>query len=99
MKALFLTLMCFWIVKVGATTSYTDKPQYMALLLRLDQLKDQYKFIEKIWSLQPTSIVLDNPLHKIFVIQPPIFEDSIRILCGWKSPFQRNLTAWEVNAP
>ena len=99
MKALFLTLMCFWIVNVQATRSYTDKPQYWALLERLERLKDQYNFLEKIWLLEPASIKLNDPFHQILVIEPSIFEDSCRVLSSWKSPFERNLTAWEINTP
>lgn len=99
MRALFLTLMCFWIVQVQATKSYTDKPQYWALMIRLEQLEDQYKFIEKIWSLKSASIKLDNPFDKIFMVEPSAFENSSRVLSGWQSPFERHLTAWEIYAP
>lgn len=99
MKRLILALVCFWMVQVQATESYTDKIQYRVLMERLDRLADQYKFIEKLWSLEPTSIKLDYPFYKIVMVKPSIFEDSSCILCGRKRPFQGNLAAWEVHAP
>lgn len=99
MYALFFTIGCFWILGVQATQSYTDKPQYWALLERLERLKDQYKFIEKMKLFEPTSIKLDDPFHKILMIEPSIFEDRSCILCRRKSPFKRNLAFGEVNTP
>lgn len=99
MKALFLTLICFWMVDIEASMSYAAKPQYMALLLRLDRLEEQYKFIEKTKLFESSRIELDDPFDKIFVIEPSAAQDSSGILCRWERPFERNLATWKVNAP
>lgn len=99
LHSLFFTLVCFWVLGVQATESYTDKPQYWALLERLERLQDQYKFIEKIWLLEPSFIELNDPFHKIVMVKPSIFEDSGGILGSRKRPLKSNLAAWEVDAP
>ncbi len=99
MYALFLAIAWFWILGVQATESYTDKPQYWALLERLERLQDQYKFIEKMWLFEPPFIELNDPFHKIIMVKPSTFEDSSGILGSRKRPFQGNLAAWEVDAP